>query len=277
MAEKVEVVAEIGKNWIFTENELSVQENLEMAKALVSKAKESGADVAKFQCHVFEDEKYKRHESRYEWIKRNERATPYNEFWVPLKAYCDKLAIEMLVTPMSVMAAQKINPLVKRWKIGSADIVNMPLVNYIVAGNKPVLASTGMSSKQQVHNFIIGLMGAASRFTIMHCVSIYPCPEDKLNLGTIIWLREQFHIPVGFSDHSLSVEVPAYAVVAGAKIIEKHMTLDRSAFGPDHRISLLPNEFKEMVENIRMAEVLFGVKDKILWDEEQALWSKFRV
>lgn len=276
MEQKIDIIAELGKNFIHTEQELSVSENLEMAKTLVLKAKESKATVAKFQCHVFEDEQKKRSKERWEWVKRNERATPYEEFWVPLKAYCDELEIEFLCTPMSRMAARKISHLVKRWKVGSADVVDYELLTYLIQySDKPIILSTGMSTKEQVREAVLTFMKAGKFLTLMHCVSIYPCPEEKLNLGTIAWLK-RFGLPVGFSDHSLSTESPAWAIFAGCELIEKHLTLDRSAYGPDHHMSLLPEEFAEMVKKIKWAETVRGKLDKIIQEEEIILHKNFR-
>lgn len=274
----VKIIAEIGKNFIYSEQELSITENLNEAKELVKAAKSSGADVVKFQCHVFKDERYKRSPERFEWIKRNERATPYEEFWKPLKKLCDDLKIEFLVTPMSTGAAKKITELVGEWKVGSADILDFELLDYMVSTHKQIIISSGMSTKQQLQRAIVHLIGKGTRFSIMHCVSVYPCPTNKLNLNTIDYLKHKYpYVQLGFSDHSLDTFASSLAVAKGAKIIEKHFTLDRLSFGPDHKVSLLPNEFQEMVERIRTTESMLGIEDKIILNEERAYWSKFRI
>lgn len=273
----VKIIAEIGKNFITKETEQSVEECLANAKELVVAAKQAGADVIKTQCHVFKDERYKRSEARYEWIKRNEAATPYETFWKPLRAFCDELGISFLCTPMSKDAAVKINDLVDEWKVGSADILDFDLLDYIISTHKPVIISSGMSTKQQLQKSLVHLIGSGSRFSILHCVSLYPCPLDKLNLNTIDYLKHKYpYAPIGFSDHSLDTLAPALAVSKGATIIEKHFTLDRESFGPDHKVSLLPDEFKEMVRNVRKAETMLGVEDKILLNQERAYWKNFR-
>jgi len=265
---KVFLIAEAGKNFIDTQEEQSVQTYLENAKRLVLAAKAAGADAIKFQTHVFEDEQNKRSKSRYDWIRRNEQATPYNEFWKPLKEYCDAMGIEFMTTPMSTLAAKKVNDLVKRWKVGSADIVDMELLQYIKNTGKPVIISVGMSTAEQIQKAVEFL---GSQIEILnYCVSIYPCPVYAVNLSMIQRLKE-YQKPVGWSDHTLSVEIPALAVKMGAIGIEKHLTLDRNAFGPDHKVSLLPDEFKRMVELVRLAE---QETDEMPGKE---LWNNFRI
>lgn len=267
---KTQIIAEAGKNFIDLEVEQSVSVNLLNAKRLVLFAQGSGADVVKFQCHVLEDEQKKRSSERYEWIKRNERATPYEDFWVPLKRYCDELGVEFMCTPMSKMAAEKIEPLVKRWKIGSADIVDMELLKYVKGNGKPVIISTGMSTTEQVDEAVEFL--GDSLELINYCVSLYPCPIWKVDFMQILDLEQRYGIDVGWSDHTTSIEIPVFAVTMGATSVEKHFTMDRGAWGPDHRVSLEPNDFKQMVDWIREAD-----KEENVFEEEKVLWDKFRV
>lgn len=274
----VRIIAECGKNWIISEQPESLEVSLFRAKNLTKQAKEAGATICKWQCHVFEDEQNKRNEKRHDWIKRNEKGTPYKEFWIPLKKYHDKLGVQFLCTPMSKMAAEKVNDLVDEWKVGSADLTDFGMLSYIAGTKKPVILSTGMSDIPQIKQAIDILTSHGSKITLVHCISIYPCPEDKLNLNTIRFFKHGFpKYKVGFSDHSLSTWSPAIAVAMQVKIIEKHFTLSRDAYGPDHKTSLLPEEFKEMVSNIRRVETMLGTEDKILLEEEQEYWKNFRV
>lgn len=271
------IIAEIGKNFINVEGEQSPEALLDKAKILVDLAKEAGADIVKFQTHVFEDEQHKRSEVRYEWIKRNERGTPYDKFWLPLKEYCDQQKIEFLTTPMSKMAAEKVQDLVKQWKVGSAELTDFSLLTYLASTDKPVILSSGMSDVPQVRQALDVLTSRGADITLMHCVSVYPCPDEWLNLNTIkFWQEELPNFKLGFSDHSLSTLAPAIAVAMGAVVIEKHFTIDRTAFGPDHKVSLIPTEFAEMVQNIRRVEAMLGVNGKILLKEEKEFWKNFR-
>ena len=263
----MDYIADLGKNFIDKDG-MTIPYYAERAVALIKKAKESGATVCKFQTHVFEDEQNKRAESRYEWIKFNEAITPIT-FWEELKRQCDGVGIEFMSTPFSVMAAQKINHLVKRWKVGSADITDMDLLEDLKSTGKPIIISTGMSTEEQIDK-AVKFLGDQIQY-INYCVSLYPCPIHKINLTNIIKLSSKYELPCGFSDHSSSVEVPALAVRMGACAIEKHFTLDRGAFGPDHKVSLLPDEFKKMVDLCRLAET-----DGESFEQEKTLWKNFR-
>lgn len=281
----VEIIAEAGKNFIMKENYTVIQ-CLDEAKNYVRIAKEKGADTIKFQCHVFEDEQYKRDKSRHEWIKKNEELTPMDDFWMPLKKYCDKIGINFLVTPMSRLAAEKIGHLVDRWKISSADIVDDELLKCISITGKPVILSTGMSTIDEIENAFKYFDHLEDlELKILHCTSIYPCPIEKINLKLINHLRVMFHynIDIGFSDHTKFIKTPAMAVKKGAKVIEKHFTLDKFAYGPDHHMSLNPKEFGEMVDLVRDAELECYADGNarneslgVVYKEEEELIKKFR-
>ena len=267
------MIAEIGKNFIDSTRKKTWSENLVDAERLVHHAKLAGATIAKFQCHVFADEQSKRHPSRWNWLKINEDGTPI-EFWKELRAFCDWQQIEMLVTPMSMLAARRVNNLVQRWKVGSADIVDMELLEYLKSTGKPIIVSTGMSTNEQISE-ALDFLGDQVQ-CVLYCVSVYPCPVYKIDFRKMLMLTSQEnpmekYIPFGFSDHSLSIEVPALAVRMGAKVIEKHFTLDRNAFGPDHKVSLLPAEFKQMVDLCKKAET-----EGESFEEEKGHWEKFR-
>jgi len=268
----MQILADIGKNFIdhdWKNGAMTVPYYAERAVKLIKEVKPAGADVAKFQTHVFDDERYCRDKSRHEWIKFNESITPIT-FWEELKRECDRQDIEFMTTPMSKMAAQKVNHLVKRWKVSSADITNFDLLEYLKSTDKPIILSTGMSTEQEV-NMAVKFLGEQIEL-INYCVSIYPCPIYKINLMNLLKLGSKYNLPVGLSDHSLSTEVPALAVKMGAVAIEKHFTLDRNAFGPDHKVSLLPEEFKQMVGLCRLAE-----EQGESLEEEKLNWQKFRI
>jgi sialic acid synthase SpsE len=269
----MQIIAECGKNFIdnnWQEENKGTFYYLQNAKKLAREAKKAGADIVKFQTHCFEDEQYKRSKERHEWIKFNEIITPYFEFWKPLKEYCDELGIEFLITSMSKSAAIKINDFVNRWKVSSADIVDMDLLEYLKSTGKPIILSTGMSTKEQIDK-AVAFLGDQIQY-INYCVSLYPCPIYKIDFEKMVLMKSMYGDKIGFSDHSLNVEIPALAIRAGAKIVEKHFTLDRNAFGPDHKCSLLPDEFKQMVDLCRLAET-----DGESFEEEKKLWTSFRV
>src|SRR3990167_2410443 len=172
----VEIIAEASKNWLTKEN-ITIPEALKNAKKLAWVAKNCGADVVKFQCHVAEDELKKRHTKRHSWIKLNETLTPFG-FWEELKKYCDEIEIEFLVTPMSKLAAIKVNPLVKRWKVASPDIRDSELLGYLDSTDKEVIYSTGMVSEDDMWS----PMHYLTKYKMLLCVSEYPLPIERSNL-----------------------------------------------------------------------------------------------
>ncbi|MEK7125827.1 MAG: N-acetylneuraminate synthase family protein [Patescibacteria group bacterium] len=261
------IVAEIGKNFIQTKKDRPISEYLQNAKLLISAAKEAGADAVKFQTHNVEDEQLNipitaPHFSgadRYAWVKRNTEATPL-EFWQELKKYADELGIVFFSTPMSRGAAEKINDLVSIWKVGSGDMLDFVLLDYLAETKKPVIISTGMSVLGEVDKATLFLRRRSVDFAILHCASKYPAQSTELVLEMIPNLSSMYHVPVGFSDHSLEIWEAAKAVSLGARIIEKHFTMDRGLWGSDHKVSLTQNEFKQMVQEIRKAKIGSAVR-----------------
>lgn len=257
------VVAEIGKNFIQTQEERPISEYLDNAKALVKAAKESGADAVKFQTHNVEDEQldinvispHFKGADRYSWVTRNTNATPLDTFWRPLKAYCDELGIIFHSTPMSRGAAKKLNELeVDFWKVGSGDILDFVTLDYLASTKKPIIISSGMSTLEELDKTIDFLKHRDAQVILLHCVSKYPCPPEHLNLGTIEFLKKRYNIPIGFSDHSIGVDSALAAVALGARVIEKHFSFSRDLWGADHKVSMTPGELKILVSGIRELE-----------------------
>lgn len=267
------VVAEIGKNFIQTEEERSVAEYLENAKALVKAAKDAGANAVKFQTHNVEDEQlpvtvvspHFKGADRYSWVTRNTNATPLNEFWKPLKSYCDEIGIIFHSTPMSRGAAKKLNEAgAELWKVGSGDILDFVMLDYMAGTKKPVILSSGMSTLEEIDRAIDFMKRRGAQVILLHCVSKYPCPPEDLNLGTIAFLSGRYDIPVGFSDHSIGIDSAIAAVALGAKVIEKHFSFSRDLWGADHKVSMTPDEMKAMVGGIRELERSPAKKEEYL-------------
>ena len=254
-------IAEIGKNFIDREGEMTVKEALEKAKNLVFAAKNAGADAVKFQTHTVFDEvanldfKSPHFDSmdRYQWVEKNEMLTPLDEFFIPLKAYCDALEITFFSTPMSRGAAKKLAVLdMPFWKLGSADITDFVMGEYISKTGKPVIISTGMVDYDELDIVVKFFENKNIELVILYCVSEYPCPPDQFNLNSISFLKEKYpkHV-IGFSDHSVDSYLPVLgAVELGASVIEKHFSFSRDLWGSDHKASLTPHEFKDMVVNV---------------------------
>ena len=265
LLERTFIIAEIGKNFIQTEDSKSVEEYLDNAKELVLKAKRAGADAVKFQTHYVHDEVLnieftsphftKKGSDRYSWVSRNTHATPFLEFWKPLKKFCDEQKIMFMSTPMSRGAAKRLNKLTPElWKVGSGDILDFVTLDYLAETKKPIIFSSGMSTLEETEKAIAFLNSKAAQPILLHCVSKYPCPPEELNLNTIKFYNEKFDIPIVFSDHSIENDAAVAAVALGAKVIEKHFTLSRELYGADHKVSQTPEEFKQLVERIREVE-----------------------
>ncbi|MBI5003538.1 N-acetylneuraminate synthase family protein [Candidatus Kaiserbacteria bacterium] len=254
--------------------------SIETAKKLVDAAKEMGADVAKFQIHLPDIEMVpgKVHMwdgDLYEILKRN-LFTP--EMHKEMMAYCEQVGIEYLCTPFCPTAVDVLNDLgVKAFKTGSGEIMNLPhhrkLAKISKATGKPVIVSTGMCLIEEIVDTVkvYEEEGAKDNLVLTNCTSEYP-PNDysHANLGLIKVLQDRFGVMVGQSDHTMD-NYTAYASVAlGAKVVEKHFTLDRNQKGPDHFISLEPHMLKELVDGIRKIEVGLG-SEKTISKEEQVV------
>ena len=253
--------------------------NQELAKKLIDAAKEAGVDAVKFQ--TFKAEKmvspftkkanYQKRttnkaESQLEMIKKLELSF---EDFIKLKKHCDKKDIIFLSTPFDYESIEFLEKLMPLYKIASGEITNLPFLEYIAKKGKPIILSTGMSTLGDIEeaiNIISPFLNAQhfqshAKFpplTLLHCVSDYPADFSEVNLKAMLTIKEAFKLPVGYSDHTLGIEVPIAAVALGARIIEKHFTLDKSFPGPDHRASLEPHELKEMVKAIRNVEKSLG-------------------
>lgn len=259
--DSVFIVAEIGKNFIQTEEEKSVEEYLGNAKELVDAAKDAGADAVKFQTHEVEDEQLNikvtsphfRGSDRYSWVTRNTNATPLEEFWRPIKAHCDKRGIIFFSTPMSRKAAQKLDKVgVPFWKIGSGDVQDYVMLDFITSSHKPVVISSGMVSLGELDEVVKYIQSRGSPLAVLYCISKYPAPRKYFNLGTIEYLKEKYPgVVVGFSDHSIGPDIALAAIKIGAKIIEKHFSISRELWGADHKVSMTPSEMKQMISAIR--------------------------
>jgi sialic acid synthase SpsE len=283
------VIAEAGKNFIQSQEEKSVAEYLENAKKLVDEAAEAGADAIKFQTHNVEDEQLNinvtsphfKGSDRYSWVKRNTEATPVDRFWKPLKEHCDKKGIIFFSTPMSRGAAKILNEQVgvDLWKIGSGDILDFVMLDYLRGTGKPIIISSGMSTleevekavgflqenketKKQINKEIGNLRN--DKIALLHCVSKYPCPPEELRLRTMDLYKKKFNVPIGFSDHSIGIESALVAVAMGAKIVEKHFSLSRDLWGSDHKVSMTPDELRAMIAGIRKIENDPGERVRIL-------------
>lgn len=266
------IIAEVGVNH---------NGSIELAKELVKKAKESGADCVKFQTFVannivskkaikaeYQKKQTGNGETQHEMLKKLELS--FDDF-IDLYNYCKEIGIEFLSTAFDFESIDFLNKLgMQVWKIPSGEITNLPYLVKIAKLNKKVILSTGMSTMKEVEEAVnILKKHGAGEVMILHCTTEYPTPYEDVNLNAMLAIKEKFGYDVGYSDHTMGIEVPIAAVALGAKVIEKHFTLDRNMVGPDHKASLEPSELKSMVDAIRNIELSMGSGIKKPSDSEK--------
>ena len=253
-----------------------------LAKKLINAAKSSGADIVKFQTFVTENiiipytkkaiyqKKYRPKESQYSMLKNLELS--FADFKI-LSKQCLKKKIEFLSTGLDIESLEFLNSIKqKRFKIPSGEITNYPLLRFIGSQKKEIILSTGMSNFQEIESAlkILTQYGTSlEKITILHCTSSYPAKSTELNLKAMLSIKNKFGTNIGYSDHSIGTEASVIAVSLGAKIIEKHLTLNRKFIGPDHISSVEPKVFKKMVSDIRKAEEYLGHDKKIITKNEK--------
>ncbi|OGW48737.1 MAG: N-acetylneuraminate synthase [Nitrospirae bacterium RBG_19FT_COMBO_42_15] len=263
------------RTFIIAEAGVNHNGNMDTAIKLIDMAKKAGADAIKFQ--TFKSErlvtrstpkaKYQKAntgsgESQLEMLKRLELTS---DNFKRLFSYCRKKNIIFMSTPFDEKSADMLDRLgMGIFKIPSGEITNKPLIQHIAGKNKPVILSTGMSYLSEVEKAVRWIYeiwnksGFNQQLTLLHCVSDYPAHAADINLYAMNTLKTAFGLSVGYSDHTLGIEVPIAAVAIGAKVIEKHFTLDKNMKGPDHKASLEPDELKAMVKAIRNVEKAMG-------------------
>ena len=246
--------------------------SMELAKKLIDAAIVAEVDFVKFQTFKAETlvtqtadkAKYQKEltgefESQFEMIKKLEL---HQEDHKDLLKYCKSKDIQFLSTAFdndSIDLLAKLD--IPLFKIPSSEITNLPYLRHIGRMGKPIIMSTGMSTLEEVSNALNILLEAGlekEKITILHCNTEYPTPLEDVNLNAMLTIRNELNVNVGYSDHTLGIEIPIAAVAMGATIIEKHFTIDRTLQGPDHAASLEPDELKEMVKSIRNIEKAMG-------------------
>lgn len=243
-----------------------------LAKQLIDAAVVAGVDAVKFQtwktellvteqAEMAEYQKLntQKIESQFQMLKRLELS--YDTF-IELKKYCDHKGIMFLSTPDEETSATFLNDLQPIFKIGSGELTNTPFLRHVAAFNKPIILSTGMGTLAEIEHALTTLTNsgvARKNITVLHVTTQYPTPMNEVNLNAMLTIKHAFPgIQVGYSDHTLGIEVPVAAVALGATIIEKHFTLDKNMAGPDHLASLDPGELINMVKAIRNIELALG-------------------
>jgi sialic acid synthase SpsE len=262
------VIAEIGINH---------EGSFEKAIRMVDDAFSAGCEVAKFQCHVIEDEMIPNDvipgnakESIWDIMKRC-ALTEAEEY--ELKAYVERKGMIYLSTPFSRAAADRLEKMgVLAYKIGSGECNNYPLIEHVAGFGKPIILSTGMNDLRSIEPAVAIFRKARVPFALLHCTSMYPTPYEKVRLGGLEDLQRAFpDALVGLSDHSLGNYTCFAAVALGARILEKHFTSDKTWPGPDVSISLDPKELHELIEGSRAIFKALGGHKEILREEQPTI------
>jgi N,N'-diacetyllegionaminate synthase len=273
MNTRVIIIAEAGVNH---------NGNFENAKKLISTAAQAGADYVKFQ--TFKADKLVTKGAKkadYQITNSKETGdTQYNmlkslemseEWHHQLINYADECGIKFLSTGFDEESIDFLDSLkIDMYKIPSGEITNRPYLEHIAKKRKPIVISTGMANLQEIKDAIEIIENHninRNSIIVLHCNTEYPTPMQDVNLHAMITIKKELGVNIGYSDHTLGIEVPIAAVAMGAVLIEKHFTLDRNMDGPDHMASLTPEELKQMVSSIRNIELAIsgnGVKEPSL-------------
>ena len=268
------IVAEIGVNH---------NGSVHMARKLIDAAKDAGADSVKFQSFkterivtkyaekaVYQKETTDPKKSQFSMLKKLELGDAEIK---ELHRYAQKRNILFLSSAFDEESVDLLDSLdVPAFKVASGELTNLPLLRHMAEKKRPMILSTGLSTLDEIKEALeVITKEGVEDIILLHCVTSYPAKEEEANLKVMDLLRRQFGFPVGFSDHTLGITVSIAAAALGAVFIEKHFTLDRTLPGPDHRASLEPTEFKEMVKDIRDVERALGDGVKRLTANEEEI------
>ena len=271
------------KVYIIAEMSANHNQNFDEALKIIQAAKNAGADAIKLQTYTpdtitidcgneyFQIGKGTIWEGRKLYDLYQEAYTPWD--WQPkLKKIANELGMDLFSTPFDHTSVDFLEGLdVPAYKIASFELVDIPLIQRVAKTGKPMIISTGMATLSEIDEAVTTAQEAGCRqIALLKCTSAYPALPEEMNLRTISHLAEAFDCPVGLSDHTLGIAVPIASVAVGACIIEKHFTLSRSVPGPDSAFSLEPDEFKAMVEAIRVTEKALGSVQYRLTEGEAA-------
>ena len=268
MAIKVNIIGELGNTH---------DGSLGLAKKMIESAAKSGANAVKIQTHIFEAESlpdapnppYFTDETRQQYFDRTSFTL---EQYLMLKSFSEnECNLEFLSSPFSSEAVHFLEEVgMRRYKIPSGEVSNIPMLREVAKTGKPVILSSGMSPWTDIDLAVSTLRdNGCADLSVLQCASRYPCPPEQVGLNVIQELKARYGVPVGFSDHTLGCAAPFAAVAMGASIIEKHFTLSTLMYGSDAKHSMEPDEFKVMVDGIRQIEAMLACqvsKDEAIAD-----------
>ncbi|MDE6010520.1 MAG: N-acetylneuraminate synthase [Muribaculaceae bacterium] len=265
--------------------------NLEMAREMVRKAKEAGADYVKFQTAVpelvistyapkaeYQKETTGESQSQLEMCKAIH--LPLSDY-AELKALCEEEGIGFMSTPFDLVSIDLLRDLGQDWfKVPSGEITNLPYLRKIAGTGRPVILSCGMATLDEIEDAVLILTGSHPDYPsasslkkediiVLHCNTQYPTPYSDVNLRAMLEIRDRLGVRVGYSDHTRGIEISLAAAALGAEVVEKHFTLSRSLPGPDHQASIEPHELRLLVSCIRNIDAALGDGHKRVTDSER--------
>jgi N,N'-diacetyllegionaminate synthase len=246
--------------------------DINLAKELINIAADAGADIVKFQTFKadslaskkakkarYQIENTSKNESQVEMLNRLELSKKMHQ---ELISYCKLKKIDFFSSAFDIESLKLLKSLgLNYFKIPSGEITNLPYLKLVGSFAKPIIMSTGMATIDEIKDAmnILEISGTSKQdITILHCNTEYPTPLNDVNLKAMTTIKDIFNVNVGYSDHTLGIEIAIAAVALGAKVIEKHFTIDRNLKGPDHKASLEPQELNQMIKSIRNIEKAIG-------------------
>ena len=270
-------IGEKYKPFIIPEIGINHEGSFAKAKKMIKDAHNAGAECVKFQCHIIEDEMIENdiipknaNESIWEIMKR----CSFNEYEEKkLKKYTEELGMIYMSTPFSKAAANRLEEMnISSYKIGSGECNNYPLIKHIASFGKPIILSTGMNDIQSISKSVKILETSKVDYALLHTTSMYPTPYDKVRLGSLTDLKNNFpNTVIGLSDHSVGNYTSFASISLGASIIEKHFTSKKSWLGPDIQVSIDPKELKDLIIGSEAINLSLGGHKTILKDEQPTI------
>jgi N-acetylneuraminate synthase len=263
------IISEDSSVFIIAEAGVNHGGDIQVAKQLIDIAVDAGADAVKFQAfkteHLilkdvdkapYQKKTTNLAESQFEMLKRLEVTKEQN---IELKQYCEAKNIIFLTTPFDEFSLDELDGLgIPAFKIASTDTTNLPFLKRIAQQGKPIFLSTGMTYLSEVEMALEVINEFNEDVVLLQCSANYPIENEEVNLNVINTYKKHFDILIGYSDHSVGVGAAPFAVPMGAKVIEKHFTIDKDGEGPDHRASLSPDELKRFIAQVRQVETFMG-------------------
>lgn len=273
-------INEKSKVFIIAEAGVNHNGNIELAKQLIDVAVEAGVDAVKFQSFKTEDliltdvkkapyqcKTTDSGETQFQMLKKLEIQKDQNR---ELKEYCKKKGIIFLSTPFEKNSLDELCDLgVEALKIAATDLTNIQFLRQVAQKGKPIILSAGMCYLEEIRIALEAIYPINKQVILLQCTANYPIEDEEVNLNVLRTLQEEFDVIVGYSDHSKGIGASPYAVASGAKVVEKHFTLDKKMSGPDHKASVTPEELKKLVEEIRRVERYLGTAIKAPTCSEQ--------